>query len=249
MKNHTPPASNLQLPTSSTQNGNVLFFILIAVVLLGLLTMILSRGGSSVDQAGDYEQQSIKINEALRFAKGLETAVQQMLLNGISENDISFDNTTTANDYTNANCDDSSDRNYPACLIFDAQGAGLNYKAPPSGINDGSEWIITGALRITGMETDTASASASDLVLILPNVDLADCVAINNLAGVTNPSGAPPQDQTSADYSTHFTGSFTSGDILDPAGGETDGKESGCFEGGGTPAAGTYHFYHVLHAR
>jgi hypothetical protein len=48
---------------------------------------------------------------------------------------------------------------------------------------------------------------------------------------------------------TQFTGTFAYSQGIETAGGETFAKKEGCFEGGGTPAADTYHYYRVLKVR
>ncbi len=230
----------------SQEKGNALWFILIAVVLLALLTGILSRSGSSVDQSGDVEQLRIKAGQIFRTVKGIEAAIQQMKLRGLSENDISFENTVTAVDYTNANCTVSK------CKIFDSAGGGQTYRDPPSSTNDGSEWIFTGAKNV-GTAADpvgtTAAASGNDLLILLPAIRQNLCEQINKELGVTNPSSAPPVDTTGI-ATTAFTGSFPGGGptVLDgdPAAFELNGHAAGCFL---DDAASTYYFYHVLLTR
>lgn len=231
------------------EKGNALWFILVAIVLLGLLTAVLSRGGSSVDQSGDVEQYRIKGGQIMRYVKGMETAIQQMKLQGISENDISFENAITATDYTNANCDDASDANFPSCLIFDTGGAGLVYRAPPAGTNDGSEWIFTGANNVgtaSGPVGTTAAAFGNDLLILLPNINVPLCMQINRDLDVDNPSSSPPVDTTGID-TTEFTGGFPGGGPIildgDPTPFELDRQSSGCFLDQNT---GIYYFYSVL---
>ena len=85
-----------------------------------------------------------------------------------------------------------------------------------------------------------------ELLMILPNVSEEVCIAINKKLGIDNPADVPPQDVGGAYDITahHFNGTFTAINRIDST--ETDGKLAGCFEGGGSPAAGTYHFYQVL---
>ena len=141
------------------ERGNVLWFILIAVALLGAITMVLSRGGSSVDQAGDIENRRVQSTQILRYTKSIEAAIQEMKLRGVSENDISFENAETAVDYTNANCTVTD------CRLFDVGGAGLNYRDFPSA-NDGSEWIFTGANNV-GTTLDLLARQQQGAVMIL----------------------------------------------------------------------------------
>ncbi|NCT40232.1 MAG: hypothetical protein GW778_01025 [Alphaproteobacteria bacterium] len=236
----------------NTQNGNALFFILIAVVMLGLLTMILSRGGSNTEQTGDFERNSIMLGQVMRYAKSVENAVQEMRLRDISENEISFENSITSIDYTNPNCDDASDRNFPRCMIFDVGGSGLSYRNF-SGANDGSDWIFTSANNVgtTARPIGTTTAgSGNDLIMLLPNIDAALCTQINRDLGVGT-TGTIPAETTGID-TTEFTGSYPSASLIvldgDPTPFELDGQAAGCFTDENASPAVTY-FYQVLLAR
>lgn len=249
------------------QRGSVLWFILVGVALLGALTVILSRSGSSVDQSGDIEKLNVQASQIMRYARSLEAAAQQMTLQGISENEISFENDDSTTDYTNANCDDSSDRNYPYCLIFDSQGAGLNYMTPSASWLDSTQssenyygdWFITGFSCIPnvgeGSDSNCSSvASQKELIAILPFIKESLCERINILADAPMAGGNPPQDNNNAwnvAGTAEYTGSFAASgnSIADSPNTDLTDVTSGCFQGGTNPAAGTYHFYHVLIAR
>ena len=233
-----------------TQSGNALFFILVAVVMLGLLTMILSRGGSNTEQTGDFEQNRIQIGQLLRYAKSIETSIQEMKLLDISENDISFENPTTATDYTNANCDAAGDRSFPSCLLFDAQGAGLTYRNFAN-MNDGSDWIITGANNVgttAGPVGSTAARIGNDLIMLLPNMDQTLCIQINRDLDVGTAGTLPVE--TTGIATTAFTGTFaTGGPTLldgDPTPFELNSETAGCFTDTAPDPDVTYFYYVVL---
>lgn len=241
------------------EHGNVLWFILIAVVMMGLLTAVLSRSGSSVDQAGDIEQARIKAGEIMRYAKSLEAAVQDMTFRGVSESDISFQNTISTTDYTNANCTTNE------CRIFHADGAGLTYKNVNAVWLDASysaqtyygDWLFAGNSCLRRVGSDLCAVPREiDLIVFLPFIRRQLCEEINFMVDLATPSGGIPADQNAAwsNTSGHFTGEFgTTGEFRSIT--DTDsvlfGRRTGCFEGNGTniPPAGTYHFFHVLKAR
>lgn len=248
-----------------TERGSVLWFILVGIVLLGALTIILSRSGSSVDQSGDIEKLNVQASQIMRYARSLETAAQQMTLQGISENEISFQNADSTTDYTNSNCDDSGDRNYPYCQVFNSQGAGLNYMTPSaswlnnthSGETYYGDWLITGEACIPDVGTGDSSTcdsarSEKELLVILPYIKSKLCQRLNKQASAPITSANPPADDGTAwSESDEFTGSFiASGTLIaDSPVADLSDNTTGCFEGGGTPASGTYHFYHVILAR
>ncbi len=229
------------------ERGNVLWFILLAIALLAILTIVLSRGGSSVDQSGDVEQQRVRASEIMRYAKGIEVAVEQMTLRGVSENDLSFAHGETPATYTNNNCTGTG------CLVFDAGGGGQNYMLPAGGANDGSAWIFTGANNVGTAANPvgtTAAISGNDLIMLLPNVTNSLCLQINRELGV-GAAGTIPTDATGI-ATTPYTGTFASGSPViidgDPTPFELDGKRAGCFTDVNANPDVNY-YYHVLLAR
>ena len=113
-----------------------------------------------------------------------------------------------------------------------------------------SDWVFTGANVVHKVDdfNETyagCTAACADLIAVLPNISQDLCTAINTNLGISS----TPGDVTPADITTKFTGSFTKGAALTDAGTVMDGQRSACFQGGGTPAVGTYHFYHVLLVR
>lgn len=253
--------------SNQNQKGNALFFILIAVVLMGLLTMVLSRSGSNTDQSGDFEQIRVQASQILRYAKSIEAAVQEMSMRNVSENDISFENTLSTTSYTNTNCDAAADRSFPGCLLFNVEGAGLTYLEPNDRWLDSSnsgetfygDWLFTGKACIPKAGNGTTAncitnASDNDLIMILPYIRQDLCQHINTLVGAPVTSGNPPEDDGDAWDTSEapFTGAYGgtgAQNIADNPLADIQSNFSGCFEGGGTPASGTYHFYHVLLAR
>lgn len=233
----------------TSQHGNALWFILVAIVLLGALTVLLSRSGTSVDQSGDVEQLRIKAGQIIRWAKGIESTIEQMKLRGISESDISFENTVTAQDYSSALCDAHKDPN--ECKIFATGGGGQSYLNPPSGSAEaGSEWIFTGANNVgtTAYPVGTTAAgTGNDLILLLPGANTALCNQINRDLEI-GASGTLPADATGIAL-TPFTGTYNAGLVIidgDGAPFELNGKASGCFTDTNANPDVTYFYYVVL---
>lgn len=210
-----------------------------------MLTMILTRSGSTVDQSGSFEQRRIKAGEILRYAKSVQTAVAGMALRGVSENDISFENSVTATDYTNADCTQTD------CKVFDVGGAGLTYQNFPEA-NDGSDWIFTGANNVGTTANPvgtTAARSGNDLIMLLPGVKESVCIQINRELGVGT-AGTLPVETTGID-TAEFTGAYATGGptVLDgdPTPFELDAQEAGCFSDASD--SDKIYFYQVLLAR
>jgi hypothetical protein len=169
-----------------SQRGNVLFMILIAVVLIGLLTAALQSGNNTESAQIDDETLAIRISEVGRTGAELERAVQYVLQNGTSETDIRFSHVDAPSAYADSLAPVSAQ-------IFNKSGGGAAYPAPPPGINDGSKWEFYGGTAIPGMGT-----SAPDLVAVLPNVTDSFCSALNAKLGQNAPvdNGTTPASGT-----------------------------------------------------
>lgn len=252
---------------ANTQNGNVLWFILIAIALLGLLTSMLNRSGGNTNETGDYEQQTIKATEILRYASSIENGVQSLLARGCGENNLSF-----WHDSNNNNTEDAGDDYYNAdaptdqsCHVFEAEGAGITRIA-----QDPSEmgWLTTEdytwpsdqiffhAKPIKGVGRD----DYYDLIMWVSSMDRELCLQINNLSDITNPAGEAPRDAANPIIEGGgWAGSFpliNEWYNIETVGDETLGKKSGCVvsdEHAGASSAyngdDRYYFYYVLHTR
>lgn len=205
------------------ERGSVLWIILITLALIAALTAVLTRSGSSVDQTADVEQQSIKINQMLRYTKGLQTAIEQMKLNGISESDLNF-SSTAAN---SANCSRSD------CKLFDVGGGGLTHQMPPQGISSAADWRYIATNNVMNVGTN-----APDLILFLDQVNEGYCNLINRQLRITKGAADSGIDLTD------FAGTFSAEETIDNAGGHEAGCQS-ITEGGTT----RNFFYQVLIVR
>ena len=223
-----------------SETGSAIVWIFIMIALFGALSIAISRGTRTGQSDISEEQARLYATEIIGYGRTLKNAIQEMQINECNDTEINFDNATVAG-YTNAGApsDDS-------CDVFDLDGAALRWLSPPDNANDGSDYFFTGALYVDNIGSDSGTAADADLLIVLPNVTVGVCEQINKLIGVTS-SAATVADTGDADYSgSKFTGTYSAGDQL---GGPLAGFAAGCFEGGGTPASGTYHFYQVLIAR
>lgn len=234
------------------QSGNALWFILVAIGLLGLLTVMMSRSSSTSNETGIYEQNVIRANTILSYAKGLEGAVQSLLSRGCSENEISFE-TTQMNGETNAfppnSYANTNSPPYKSCHVFEAAGAGMKYQKNTDLFQNGT-WDdhingFMGKADIIGVGTNGTDLSQELYWLVeLPNnINRADfCKTINKLVSFTDPT--PPVTEISS--SPHFNGTFSSpAEFINIA--NLDRKTSGCVNF--TSDTTRYEFYHVLIAR
>lgn len=233
------------------QNGNALWFILVAISLLGLLTIMMSRSSSTSNETGNYEQNIIKANEVLSYAKSVENAVQGLLARGCSENEISFWDDSDGNGIEDAsdtyfNINSPDDR---SCHIFNAAGAGLNYITPKrdwldlsaegSGFNFGT-FVFSSTNTVTNLENNR-----DELIILLEWLNQSTCQAINNILFSET---TITEDPASFSYAPSATGSFdtVADDINLSSYGPHNGQNSACFS---SQTEGGFHFYHALITR
>ncbi len=175
-----------------SERGNMLFMILIAVVLIGLLTAVIMSTSNSESANIDKETLVIRVSEAQRTAAEFERAVMFIVGNGRSESDIRFAHPAAHADY--GTLTDEPDRQ-----VFHPQGGGASFRPPPEDINDGSQWEFYAGTAIPGVGTGKA-----DLIAVLPNVTGQFCAAVNEMnnqpavtpedTGVTAAGGINPGD-------------------------------------------------------
>ncbi|MGH1398218.1 MAG: hypothetical protein ACRBCT_03295 [Alphaproteobacteria bacterium] len=250
----------------NAENGNVLFMILIAIVLIGALTAAISSGNNAERSNIDDETLVLRASEAQRYASELERAVNFIMQQGFSESDIRFAHPDADSEYGDLSADtDKRDQ------VFHREGGGAKYRAAPDGINDGSAWEFYAGTHIPGMGRD----DRAELVAVLPHVTAAFCAKINDLndqsgtmqdTGTTAAGGSNPGncvnigalgrfDDSQQFYSTINTMNEASGSF------EQDANTSaarpapqGCvicsMDTNATDGTNDeYHFYHVLMTR
>ncbi len=165
-----------------SERGNVIFIILLAVVLIGALTVAIQRTGRPDGANIDKETLFIRVSEVQRYASELERAISFILVqNSKSESDIRFSHPNAHADYGDLSADGD-----PTDQVFHRLGGAAYYRAPPNGINDGSAWEF-----YAGTDLPQVGSDLADLVAVLPNVTQEFCEKINE---VNQQSGAQPID-------------------------------------------------------
>lgn len=191
----TPQDPGFRRGDRDGERGNMLFMILIAVALIGLLTAAIMGSSHTESASIDKETLAIRASEVQRHAAEYERAVMFITNNGKSESAIRFAHPAASSDYGDLGADtDKTDE------VFAPEGGGATYHEPPAGINDGSKWEFYGGTAVPG-----AGSSRADLVAVLPNVTQQFCDKINDLNG---------QPHTLTDTGTGAAGGSSPGDCI-----------------------------------
>lgn len=218
-----------------------MIYILGAIVLLGILVIMVK--GSTTPGAGiDSEALQLKVAEVQQYGMELERAVTYILRDGYSESDIRFAHPNHSSAYGDITDD-------PGRQVFARAGGGATWRDNDTSIQTiDTDWNFNGRNSVLGIGSSTGSSS--ELIVMLNYVSFDFCVLLNEKVGVTNPTGAPPRDGADAEITTPFAGLYQFSSNINDAGSQyIYGKSEGCFEGGGSPPTGTYHYYRVLLAR
>ena len=199
-------------PGFHSESGNIIFFILLGILLLGLVTAALRSGGLEGSNI-DGETLSINVARMRDQANAIERGVAFIMQNRASEADIRFAHADAAADYGN-------DPNVNAQFqLFSRAGGGVEYLAPPVGINDGSAWEFYGNTHMPQV-----GSALPELLAVLPNITAEACALINRQAGYT---GTPEDDgggalSSGCVYSNGGARFSSAGVYSTPAGNTTD---------------------------
>jgi hypothetical protein len=223
----------------TTQRGNVLFLILIAVVLFAALSYAVTtsnRGGGNADT----EQVELKISQMMNYIASIRSAILRLSIKGVEDSQFCFDSALWGHaDYNSAGC--SNDIN----KIFSSSG-GVNWSTPVDGINDGSPWEITDGVAVEFL--NVPATGNPEITMILPNIPFDVCRAINEYVGLPYSGSAVPIGLVNFDF-FRFDGGYVLTEQLgyvtnsDPA---IHDKDDFCFEETGT---GDYFYITVLKRR
>jgi hypothetical protein len=220
--------------------GNILFYLLAAIFLLGLLIALL-RGSFQEGTGIDSDRTALQVSEVQRHAAEIARGVGFILQNNYGEADIRF----ARPDIIGAYGDIASD---PRRQIFHQTGGGVEYRLPPTGANDGTPWQFFATTHIQDIGTDTAAQSRAELLAVLPNVTQAFCARANMMIGQavdlavnTDPAAngcvhAPGSEFTGTFINGSSTNSLTAAQI------PTHPARELCVRCNG----GTFHYYRVL---
>ncbi len=219
------------------QDGNILFIILIAIVLIGALSAAI-QGTGQHNANIDKETLILRLSETRSYASELERAISYIMQNGKSENDIRFSHPNANADYGNLSADpDTTDQ------VFSRDGGAASYRVPPENINDGSAWEFYGNTALPDV-----GSSEAELIAVLPNVTSEFCNLVNQTIGFSS----LPQDSASCINGGSAARFNDSTQFISPPNTTIETSFSvkpamqGCIQ---CTSNNSLHFFHVLMAR
>lgn len=233
------------------ESGNVIVFVLMAVVLIGVVTAAIRSGGGERANI-DAEQLAIRAAEVRQQASEYERAVMYLLQNGVSESAIRFGHADAPTEYGLATA-------APETQVFARNGGGAAYHAPAPGLQTTARaWEFYGNTALPQLGSDRP-----ELIAVLPNVTEAFCKIVNRgtpleqpVAGDPTPAPSAPTDNGTGtgcidsgatvrfSSSSQFADPPSSPNTMDGAEFRSLPVTQGC-----VTCDGGYHFFHVLMSR
>jgi hypothetical protein len=232
------------------ERGSVMIYLLIAIVLLALLTLIVSRSSRNVstDTLSNGRLAAL-VSEQITYMDAMQKANVQLRLRGCTQSQMSF----YSPQYTGC-CNNLSASN--ECKVFDPEGMNITYRTVPTEILDTAQVAQTHYGKymfdyhcLSGIGSSSAAVcttvtSGDDLMMFIPFVTEAFCKAYNKKVGIALPSGTPPYYIGSIYRATGFVGGTTSSNAFTGVNTTSAiyGKPTGCIEF----FTDKYYVYYVL---
>ncbi|MCB9990070.1 MAG: hypothetical protein H6867_01660 [Rhodospirillales bacterium] len=232
------PAASPDLSSGrSSESGNVFFFILLAVALIGMVTVAIRDNGGG----GNIDNETLVINasQVRQYVNDIERGITFIMQDGASESDIRFANTV--------NADYGTITDTPTRQVFHELGGAAEYRLPLSTVSGATQWEFYGHTHMPGVGTGNA-----ELIAVLPDVTPDFCRKINDMNGydpATQPLDNTGSECVNAGAGFRFTSArqFTAAGSVDTTNEATFTVQpamEGCVQCGTS-----YHFFHVLMAR
>lgn len=237
------------------ESGNVFFYIFMAIALLGALSFAVSQSTRQTGRGLDDDRAKLAASEIISYGDTVAKAVGQLRLRGIQPYQISFAHASAHVDYG------VYDTN-PRSEVFNPQGGGVIYRAPPILAGNGPPltYNYVGAYAIdrvglTGcLMPASEPAACSELLLSVQGLNQTVCQMVNSLLGI-HPRDATPPDDDALPVTPLFAGNasgapnpFTFTETIADSGTSTmlAGRTAGCYY---NPGSASHVYYQVLIAR
>ena len=202
--------------TGNRQSGIAIAPILFVVAILAVLATAIAAGSGAFNGDTSAVKAKAQATAILEYANEVKMGVDRVYNRGCLDTQISFENPIVSG-YTNPNA--PSDK---SCHVFDVNGGGIVWKAPPSGSQNQADHDAAnpigikvptgnfgmGSVCVMGVGTGgrctaspctvpfpcfyTDGTTSADVVMYLPWVTRDVCLAINKISGFKNRADGEP---------------------------------------------------------
>lgn len=161
-----------------SQEGNVLFLILIAVALFAALSYVVTQSTRSGSGSTEREKNVLSSASMTQYPTALRTAIIRMVLAGISIEDVKFDVPASSGPFVDSYTQ----------MVFHPQGGGATYQVASSDLSQNGAstptWRYNAQFEVPGIGID--STGGNDVIAFLPGVSVGVCRQVNNELGITD---------------------------------------------------------------
>jgi hypothetical protein len=228
--------------TRSSEKGNVLFLILIAVALFAALSYAVTQ--STRSGGGDASKETNLVNAAgiTQYPASIKTAITRMIVsNSIDPANLLFDTPAT---FTSA----LTTALLQSQAVFYPTGGGATFVDAPASVmqsNVAGVWSFNSENRVVNIGTTDGAISASDadIIAFLVNVKKAVCDSIHGRLGIALTYPTITTIDVATDMDAANTGIGAGGGTITST--QLDGQPQGCFISSAGPPA-VYTYYHVV---
>lgn len=233
----------------SSESGNAIFYIFVAVALLGALTFAVSQSSRSSGKALTEDRAQLAASEVISYTDDVAKSVGQLRLRGVQPYALRFS-------HPSANAAYGVYDTEPTSEIFNPQGGGVLYHQVPLTAVSGppANYNITGGYGIQDIGSTCNTAACSDLIITAVGLRKEVCQMANSLLHIGEKTDEPPEDDA-IPTTPYFTGNNTGtpnpysyssviGSGVDGA--ALRGRTAGCYY---SPAGTSYIYYQVLISR
>jgi hypothetical protein len=235
----------MDLSARRGERGNVIFYIFIAIALLGALSFAVSQSNQGNVTALSNERARLLASELIDYSNAVAEAVGRLRLNGVAETSLCFDASEwpagAAYDYNHAGCSTESNQ------IFSIKGGGVQFKPVTAEILEPAYvttnyWVFNAEVALKDIGTHGTSDDNVDLVMYVLGVQDSVCKQVNDLLGFADASSALPSDTGfgTSPFTDAYSYSAQTGTSL------IAGKKAACYY---DSAATDNVYYRVLLAR
>jgi hypothetical protein len=216
---------------ASTESGNALIYVLIALTLFGFLTVTLARQNMQSENMDLIDERvELYVSEMIEYVASTQQAVDMMLTSGSSVAQLDF----TLPEESDFNDDPVYQK------VFHPQGGGLNYQRVPSEeiLADPAEggWLFQ-----TGTNVQWSPSSAPDVIITTNNVRREICEKLN--LEIKGDAAIPVLSGSAENY---FDPGGANNDLAVSDCAECEGYSSLCVQ---ESADNTFAFYNVIVAQ
>jgi hypothetical protein len=232
------PKNSRQRPHNG-ESGNVVFYILMAVVVLAALVAAVARSGRETVNFLSSDKQHLLATEIMDYGDALVHATAQLRLHGTTFAQFSFASPNLPAGYGTYNSS-------PSHEIFNPAGGGINYRKPPAeALKLASDYAFVAANEVSQVGSSCGAAKCVDLMMVAGPLKPEVCGIIDSLLAVTASATDPPPAVSHIDAATPYAGTATYSATLGGTSGADplNRKMAACVKDSGS---GLYYYYQVL---